>query len=391
MRQYRGTHQACEPYLAGKRIDKADQGDQVGYIDMALHRRLCQAVDNPLLDGLYTRSNCALRSLEKYYTKGHDYGARYFFHATKPTPTLPYYSSRIKLILYITQIAPKLKLLAKMVHQVCNKNQHKLLIFTNWPTVQWQVELFLFLLNFNVVSIRAQHKASERNDCVNSFTDPISNVQVLVISLRTSSTALNLQNDCSDVVFFDCPSNTQIMLQASGCMLRIGQTRICNMWVLTTDHIYNQVLQWRSTNNMIRILAAQAAIDVTLADVHHWKALHPEENLVDSSPSVDQMQADIITIKCAALVTKMFSQRSSRHSPEWGAARDVTMKDQIREEQLFRTFKQLKTNTLMKSKEIKGKVRPLVICRQQGARLILFNTPRPPPSMRQDTWGIEAN
>ncbi len=325
------------------------------------------------MDELYTRSDSALRCLEKYYTKGRDYGARYFFHATKPTPTLPCYSSRIKLILYIAQIAPKLRLLAKIVHQVCNENRRKLLIFTDWPTVQWQLELFLFLLGFNGVSIRAQHKASERDDSVDCFTDPISNVQVLVTSLRTSSTALNLQNDCNDVVFFNCPSNAQITLQAGGRVLRIGQTRIYNMWVLNTDHIYDQVLQWRSTNNMIGILAAQAAIDVTPADVHHWKALHPEENLADSSPSVDRMRTDIITVQYAALVTNIFGQRSSRHSAEWGAVRDITMKDQMCEEQMFRTFEQLKPNTLMKPKGIKGKFRPLVVYRQQRAQLILFN------------------
>ena len=45
-------------------------------------------------------------------------------------------------------------------------------------------------------------------------------------------------------------------------------------------------------------------------------ALHPEGNLVDGFPSVDRTRAYIITVKCAALIIKMFGQRSSRHSPD---------------------------------------------------------------------------
>lgn len=76
------------------------------------------------------------------------------------------------------------------------------------------------------------------------------------------------------------------------------------------------------------------------------------------------MRADIITLKCAALIIKMFGQRSSRRSPDQGAVQDIIMKDQIREEQMFPTFRQLKPNTLIKPKAIKDKFRPLVVCRQ---------------------------
>ncbi len=72
-------------------------------------------------------------------------------------------------------------------------------------------------------------------------------LQVLVISLRISSVAINLQACCSDVIFVDVPGNAQTALQAAGRVLRIGQTRVCRIWVMCVDHSYDQTIQYRNT------------------------------------------------------------------------------------------------------------------------------------------------
>ena len=102
--------------------------------------------------------------------------------------------------------------------------------------------MFLYLLGFNVVGVRAQHKIAERDNIVDSFNDWTSNLQILVTSLRISATALNLQSGCSDVIFINTPSNAQSALQAGNRVSRIGQRRICHMYVLTLDHSYDQTL-----------------------------------------------------------------------------------------------------------------------------------------------------
>ena len=348
MKRYRAIHRECEPLLPSGGFD--DEEPERSFINMSIHRRLCQAVHNPLLDQLYLRSKTAKACADKFLSKGRDHGATHFFHATKPSAMLPCYGDRYSFVLYMAALSPKLKVLGSMAHSICNTNLRKLLIFTDWPMIQWEVELFLYLLGFNVVGIRAQHKAAERDDIVESFNDRASNLQILVTSLRISATALNLQNDCSDVIFVDTPSNAQSALQAGGRVSRIGQRRICHMYVLTLNHSYDQTLQWRGTNKMLGILAGQADLTVTDEEREMWREFHQDE-IADDPMDTEldhEMESAIIRIKCAALYVDMFGQRSSRNHDEWGYIRDVTRKDDIPEERAFRTFSKLKSNTFMK-------------------------------------------
>ena len=123
------------------------------------------------------------------------------------------------------ELAALMELLGSMTHTICNLNGRKLLVFTDCPTVQLEVEMFLYFLGFKIAGIRAEHKTAERDDIVDGFDDKTSNLQILVTSLRISATALNLQNGCSDVIFIDAPSNAQSALKAGGRELRIGQRR----------------------------------------------------------------------------------------------------------------------------------------------------------------------
>ena len=109
-----------------------------------------------------------------------------------------------------------------MVHDICVTNRRKVLIFVDWPANQWVIELFLDLLGFNTIAIRARHDPGERDETVAQFNDKNCPVQCLVTSLRISATALNLQKDCLDVIFIDPPSNAQTALQAGGRVCRIG-------------------------------------------------------------------------------------------------------------------------------------------------------------------------
>ena len=108
--------------------------------------------------------------------------------------------------------------------------------------VQGEVEMLLYLIGFNVVGIRAQHKTAKCNDIVDSFNNQTSNLQILITSLRISVTTFNLQNNSSDVVFIDTPSSAQNTLQADGQVLRIGQRRICHIYIMMLDHSYDQVV-----------------------------------------------------------------------------------------------------------------------------------------------------
>ncbi|CAF9906706.1 MAG: hypothetical protein ALECFALPRED_002607 [Alectoria fallacina] len=55
------------------------------------------------------------------------------------------------------------------------------------------------------------------------------------ITLRISVIAINLQDNGSNLVFLDFPSNAQAALQAGGRVIRIGQTLICNIDIIAVD------------------------------------------------------------------------------------------------------------------------------------------------------------
>ena len=92
------------------------------------------------------------------------------------------------------------------------------------------------LIGFNVLSIRAKHKATEREAGINASNDKENPVQVLVTSLKVSSTSLNLQKDCADVILVDIHSKTQAAQQATGRVIRFGQLYSCTICIITTDH-----------------------------------------------------------------------------------------------------------------------------------------------------------
>ena len=136
LREYEYIHRVYEPLLGSSKSKQVDEEElESRFINMAIHRRLCHAVHNPILDKFYTNSKRARACMEKFYYRGGDYGATQFFHTTKPVRTLPCYGDRYSLILYMSSLSPKLRLLGAMAHTICNLNSRKLLIFIDWPTV----------------------------------------------------------------------------------------------------------------------------------------------------------------------------------------------------------------------------------------------------------------
>ena len=60
-------------------------------------------------------------------------------------------------------------------------------------------------IGYNVIGIRTAHKMSDREVVVNILNDANSSAHVLVTSSRLMATGYNLQHDCCDMIFVDCP------------------------------------------------------------------------------------------------------------------------------------------------------------------------------------------
>ena len=175
----------------------------------------------------------------------------------------------------------------------------------------------MLLLNFNVLSIRAKHLLSEREAAVTAFNDDQNPVQVLVTSVKVSATSLILQKDCADVIFVDVPSNAQSTQQAAGRVTRIGQKRACSIYILTTDHSYDQVLQATAARKMIEVIAAYTNRKATAADIDEYRKQHPDATETDA-----EIKDVLIDDGCSEDYRCMFRQRSRRE--QWNNLHDLT-------------------------------------------------------------------
>ena len=147
--------------------------------------------------------------VEKFHYQDSNYGATYFSHRMKPEPGLPVYRDRTSLAYYVCRLSAKLSLLAYLVHEICVVNARKTIIFYDWPAISWLLERLIIVLEYDLLSIRAKYKSSEREAAINAFNEKTNSMQALVTSLKVYPTMINLQKDCADVVSVDVPSNAQ--------------------------------------------------------------------------------------------------------------------------------------------------------------------------------------
>ena len=174
--RYAATHSACTGNLSAG----FDHQKNTGVRNMAFHRRFCLAILTPDLDRVSTLNEKAA-TIERFYHKYQDHGATYLFHRTKPEPDMPIYRDRATLVYYLCRLFAKLSYLAGLVYEICITNARKVIVFCDWPSTAWVVELVMLLLNFNVLSIRAKHLLSEREAVVTAFNDDQNPVQVRVV------------------------------------------------------------------------------------------------------------------------------------------------------------------------------------------------------------------
>lgn len=135
-----------------------------------------------------------------------------------PTPR-----DRPSLSWYIGYDSAKLQYLAASVRFGCSEKNKKLLIFVDWPPNLWLVFMFLQgVLGIGCLTIQADHTNTERREIEDMFNDPKHPAKCLIASIRTSGTALNLQECCSDVVLLDLPANENLKIHSLGRLYRVG-------------------------------------------------------------------------------------------------------------------------------------------------------------------------
>ena len=203
-----------------------------------------------------------------------DNGATKYWHFIPPCSHLATPRDLGELTHNFGHNSAKIAFLCHMVHHICRVNHRKVIVFTEWPYTQWLPEQFLQNLGFRFLVIRAKHSLRECNDLVDTFNNKGSEVHVLVTSSPLGNLILNMQYDCSDVIFLVSWSDALNALQCSGRVLRLGQTRIYHIYTITLNHAYDQVIHASACLKMLSIMGAQCALGITAEDIQKWRDEH---------------------------------------------------------------------------------------------------------------------
>ena len=161
LREYTRIYHFCTGYLSARYDDIVDNPLR----NMAYHRKLYRAVMTPDLNRISSSAE-GPQVIEKFYHKHNNHRATYYFNSTKPQATLPVYRDRPSMAYYLTRDSTKVSYLAKLVCDIYTQQRRKVIVFCDWPSTSWLVEVLMLVLGLNVMSIRAKHKLKEREEAV---------------------------------------------------------------------------------------------------------------------------------------------------------------------------------------------------------------------------------
>ena len=328
-KHYFKVHNLVAACLRGGKDEDTDEN----FISMEKHRHLSHVVALPLLAALRNKSNTA--KVSKWYHRYPDNGASMLFEENRPLPYMSASGDRVSMTNWMAGESAKMQWLIKYAYDTCIVEKRKLLLFFNWPVTLWYAESLLQLVGFKTCSVRAAHKREDRETMRRQFNDPDHEVQIMLTSIRVSSSSVNLHHACADVVFVDVPPNASEMFQAIGRVFRLGQVRMGRIVILTLDQTYDGTLQCRAASKMIGNIAAQSKITVSQTDLDEARPLTPDTQTM----SDEDLKNFVLENKAAALYTRVTGQRSPRH--EWVDSYDVLAKNTLSVEKAFRKLHRL--------------------------------------------------
>ncbi|OIW25504.1 hypothetical protein CONLIGDRAFT_717269 [Coniochaeta ligniaria NRRL 30616] len=140
------------------------------------------------------------------------------------------------------------------------KEGKRVIMMVDNPWAQQELIMLLSVMSVEVVSIRANHTAEQREEAVAAFTNPASNVQVFVSSLSVSVFGLNLHQCCSRGILLQFGHNASTMIQAFCRTFRIGQPDLSLWDIYKLRGSFYDPQEQRIIDKYIQNVLAEAAI-----------------------------------------------------------------------------------------------------------------------------------
>ena len=263
---------------------------------MRVHRHISLGTFDLRLHTLLTRERKTLaHNVQHWYAKNRDQGASMYFRLTRNDPGVPNFVDRWSLCDYICSMSPKLRYLCRILASALfgpPETRGKVLVFVTWPIEQWLVCCLLGNLGVDHLAVTAGMSASEKARTTDRFDDPGDSCPVLVCTFRSTAFGVNLQRGCHKLVLTGMPDNINTLLQTVGRIHRLGQAHVQEVWVLGTDHSYDQILQANAVKKMVVQMLGESELSKIRATQSYRDRLRRMHGL-EEGDEVDEMLAEV--------------------------------------------------------------------------------------------------
>ena len=280
------------------------------------------------LDLFFVKIFVSVKEINKFYNQYNDVDVIHYFKMMKFVKWLFNIFDKQFFAHYVFSHFVKLRFVIELTYEICNIQNRKLFMFCDWSMFQWNTEFYFRNLDFKIFSICFVFWSKKWKKIVKLFNSLNLNVQILITFICISVIPLNLQKNGNDVVFLNVSINAQTAVQCDDWMFQIGQKRICNLWIITMNHTYDQVIQIQIINKMIDIIVGQNAIIIHFFQIKNWKVVNSKSNFNDK-----KIKAIFLFNLCHHFYSEQFGQRFKWIN--WIDVKDFTVKNHLSAEREF--------------------------------------------------------
>lgn len=204
----------------------------------------------------------------KTLTSGDGAGLLFFLKNTHDSRDYQYAipSTRIDRARELLNISPSLRYIMQVLYEVVTLEKRHLTLYCETPAVAWSTLMFCLNYGAQTAWLRAGITQAERDRIVTNFTNDSGALQVLISTHQVGGFGINLQANCSRMVIVELPQNLNTLLQTQARLVRIGQNEEVKIWILFTNHSFQQWWAANLARKAISDLSAQLASKLTLGE-----------------------------------------------------------------------------------------------------------------------------
>jgi len=147
---------------------------------------------------------------------------------------------------------PKIEYLDSFLNDLITVQGTKCVIYDSHPlTLNLLRERYFKKYGCETIHGQTLLDKSQKDLLVSKFNDPLSDCKLLALSFLTSSSGLNLNYSCNNLVVYSLPSNPMLWRQAIDRIYRINNTKDANIYCLLFDNTYDNI-RYSSTINRVK-------------------------------------------------------------------------------------------------------------------------------------------